>query len=135
MTPSEAFAAIALAAVACDGCLDHEEARALRAQLEGRTPFRERSETSMGELFDRLLSQLREQGWERLLQQAIPCLSPDQQETALAMAADLVHSDRIVQPVEAELLRSMAAQLSIPAERSSTILDVITVLRRDSLAH
>ncbi len=134
MTPSEAFAAVALAAVACDGSLDRDEAHALRAQLEGRTPYRDRSEASMGALFDGLLSELRDHGWQHLLTRAIPILSAEQQETALAMAAQLVHCDRVVLPVEAELLRSMAAQLVIPPERSAQILEVIALLHRDSLA-
>jgi hypothetical protein len=134
MNPSEAFAAIALAAVACDGSLDRDEAHALRSQLEARTPYRDSSEAAMGQLFDGLLVALREQGWQQLLARAIPILSADQQETALAMAAQLVHCDRIVQPVEAELLRSMASQLVIPPERSAQILEVIALLNRDSLA-
>jgi hypothetical protein len=40
----------------------------------------------------------------------------------------------VVQPVEAELLRTMAAQLVIPPERSAQILEVIALLHRDSLA-
>jgi hypothetical protein len=134
MTPSEAFAAIALAAVACDGSLDRDEAHALRAQLEARTPYRDRTEAAMGALFDGLLSELRAHGWEQLLTRAIPSLTAEQQETALAMAAQLVHCDRVVQPVEAELLRCMAAQLVIPPERSAQILEVISLLHRDSLA-
>lgn len=134
MTPSEAFAAIALAAVACDGSLDRDEARALRLQLEARSPYRERSESAMGELFDGLLSRLRDEGWQNLLETAIPVLSVAQQETALAMAAQLVHCDRVVKPVEREMLESMAAQLTLPPERSRQILEVIHLLNRDSLA-
>lgn len=134
MTPSEAFAAIALAAVACDGSLDREEAQALRAQLEGRSPFRDLSEDTMGRLFDGLLEQLRRQGWESLISEAIPLLSTLQQETALAMAAQLVHCDRIVDPAEAEMLGRMAAQLNLSEARSAQILDVIALLNRDSLA-
>lgn len=134
MTPSEAFAAIALAAVACDGSLNREEAQALRAQLEGRSPFRDLSEDTMGRLFDGLLEQLRRQGWERLISEAIPLLSTPQQETALAMAAQLVHSDRIVDPAEAEMLGRMAAQLNLSEARSAQIFDVIALLNRDSLA-
>jgi len=85
MDSAEAFAAIALAAVACDGGLDHDEARSLRGQLEGRHPFSGRSEESMGRLFDGLLDQLRSDGWRALIGQAVPALSPSQQETALAM--------------------------------------------------
>ena len=43
-TAAEAFAAVALAAVACDGELAAVEARSLRQQLEFRVPFRTYSE-------------------------------------------------------------------------------------------
>jgi len=134
MTPAEAFAALALVAVACDGSLEREEAHALRQQLEGRTPFRDLSEDRMGTLFDLLLERLRRDGWQGLLAEALPALSPEQQETGLAMAAQLVQCDRLVRPEELAMLESMAAQMSLPPERSRQILDVIRVLNRDSLA-
>jgi uncharacterized tellurite resistance protein B-like protein len=134
MTPSEAFAAIALAAVACDGSLDRQEAQALRQQLEKRTPYRELSEVSMGQMFDGLLATLRRDGWEPLVSEAIPQLTAPQQETALAMAAELVHADRVLTETEREMLQRMASQLQLPAERSQQILDVIAMLHRDSLA-
>ena len=66
MTPSEAFAAVALIAVGCDNTLNREEARSLRHQLENRSPYRDLPEDAMGDLFDRLLTRLREQGWHEL---------------------------------------------------------------------
>ncbi|MFN9636293.1 MAG: tellurite resistance TerB family protein [Synechococcaceae cyanobacterium] len=134
MTPEEAFAAIALAAVACDGTLDHDEARSLRGQLERRTPYAERSEESMGRLFDGLLDRLRRDGWRSLVEGAIPALSRQQQETALAMAAQLVHCDRIVNKEEVELLQAMAQGMDLEPGRAERILEVIAVLNRDSLA-
>ncbi|MEB3165598.1 MAG: tellurite resistance TerB family protein [Cyanobacteriota bacterium] len=134
MTPREAFAAIALVAVACDGSLDRQEAQALREQLEGRHPYRQASEEEMGNLFDALLQRLRREGWQSLLAQAIPVLNAPQQETALAMAAQLVRSDRVLRPEEEELLNTMAEQLMIPRDRCQQILDVIAILHRDSLA-
>lgn len=134
MTPDEAFAAIALAAVACDGTLDHDEARSLRGQLERRTPYVKRSEESMGRLFDGLLDRLRNGGWRALVAEAIPALSREQQETALAMAAQLVHCDRIVTEEEVELLQAMAEHMDLAAGRAELILEVIAVLNRDSLA-
>jgi hypothetical protein len=88
----------------------------------------------MGRLFDGLLDQLRSDGWRALIGQAVPALSPSQQETALAMAAQLVHCDRVVAGEERELLRDMATLMALPAGRAEQILDVIAVLNRDSLA-
>ena len=44
MNTAEAFAAIALAAVACDGKLGRDEAHALRRQLENRSLYSNCSE-------------------------------------------------------------------------------------------
>lgn len=134
MTRDEAFAAIALVAIACDGSMDHREAEALRQQLLLRTPFRDRSEEEMGSLFGRLLAQIRDQGWERLIHAAVGQLTLTQQETALAMAAQLVRCDGVVDPTEEAMLDTLAAELRLPEGRSAQILDVITVLNRDSLA-
>ena len=62
MNSAEAFAAIALAAVACDGSLGRDEAHALRTQLEYRSWYSSSTEADMGDLFDRLLHNLRDQG-------------------------------------------------------------------------
>ena len=48
MTTPEAFAAVALAAVACDGRLGRDEAHALRRQLENRSLYSNRSAAAMG---------------------------------------------------------------------------------------
>ena len=134
MTPSEAFAAVALIAVGCDNCLSREEARSLRHQLEGRSPYRDLSEAAMGQLFDGLLTRMRQQGWRALLGEAIGVLTPPQQETALAMAVHLVYSDRQLGEEEQTLLKEMASLLELPLTRSQTIIDVIGALNRDSLA-
>ena len=135
MDTEEAFAAIALGAVACDGVLGKDEAHALRLQLEYRSPYRHRSEAEMGDLFDRLLGVLREEnGLKRLVDQALPVLNAQQQETALALAAQLVHADRIVAPEEEAFLEHLTSQVSLPLEQAEGILAAIIALNRDSLA-
>ncbi len=134
MTPDEAFAAIALVAIACDGTMDPREAEALRDQLDRRTPFRDLSHEVLGSLFEQLLEQIRDQGCEHLIKKSVEQLSLAQQETALAMAAQLVHCDGVVDPAEETMLHRMASQLKLPEGRAAQILDVIDVLNRDSLA-
>lgn len=133
-TPAQAFAAIALAAVACDGELATLEVRALRQQLEFRQPYRDYSDETMAMLLDQLLAILREQGCEGLTRQAVPLLTAQQQETAFAMAALLVLADHVQASSERRFLEQLADQLGISATRSTTILEVINLLNRDSLA-
>lgn len=134
MTPSEAFAAICLAAVGCDGQLGRDEAQLLRNQLEFRTPFAGASEVAMGNLFDGLLTQLRRDGWQSLVQEAVPALNHPQRETALALAAHLVRADRAVSAEEADFLDQLSLALALPDGRAEQILDVVAVLHRDCLA-
>ena len=134
MNSSEAFAAIALAAVGCDGILDRQEARALRIQLDGRTPYRDLSDQDMVTMFDKHLQSLRDEGWQALVTSAIPVLSEAQQETALAMAAHLVHCNRKVTSVEIDMLQSISDQMRVSKQKCHIILDVIRILNCDSLA-
>lgn len=133
-TPAEAFVAIALAAVACDGDLAALEARALRQSLEYRHPYCTYSDEAMVQLLDRLLLILREQGGDALVEQAVPLLQPAQRETALAVAADLTRADHVETSDERQFLASLATRLGLSEERSATILEVIAVLNSDSLA-
>jgi hypothetical protein len=131
---AEGFAAIALAAVACDGELSTLEARELRRQLEFRRPYRDAGPEAMIRLLDRLLQLLRDQGWQQLVAQAAPLLSADQRETALALAGQLTQADHVESTLEQGFLKDLAKQLAIPEERAATIHEVIAVLNRDSLA-
>ena len=134
MTNAEAFASIALAAVACDGTLGREEVHALRRSLEYRTPYKDRTEQEMGSLFDRLLLTLREQGVNQLVTEALPVLTPLQQETALAVAVQLTHADRDVSAAEKSFLNQLCDRLSLPEGRAVAVMESIMALNRDSLA-
>ena len=135
MDTADAFAAIALGAVACDGVLDKDEAHALRTHLEYRAPYNKKSDSEMGELFDRLLSVLRQkQGLNNLVDEALPALTVRQQETALALAAQLVHADRVVAQEERDFLDTLCQRMAIPDGDAQGIVAAIMTLNRDILA-
>lgn len=134
MNASKGFAAIALAAVACDGAMGLEEAKSLRSQLDHRTPFASLPDQTIATMFDELLLILRTDGLDALVAAAIPALGVAQRETALAVAAQLVHSDRVVEPDEQVFLDRLSVQLELPEGRARQILEVIQILHRDSLA-
>ena len=133
MTTPEAFAAIALAAVACDGKLGRDEAHALRCQLEYRSLYNDSSEAAMGELFDRLLQLLREQGVQGLISSALPQLNQNQQQSALAVAAHLVHADRKITEEETDLLDQLTRQMTMPDNDARMVVEAIAALNRDML--
>ena len=131
---AEAFAAIALAAVACDGELAALEARSLRQQLEFRHPYREFGDAAMAVLLDKLLGLQRQQGWQGLVQQAAPHLQGEQAETALAVAASLTQADHVESNAEQTFLHSLSSALAVAPDRARVILEVVAILNRDSLA-
>ena len=133
MTTPEAFAAIALAAVACDGKLGRDEAHALRCQLEYRSLYNDSSEAAMGELFDRLLQLLREQGVQGLISSALLQLNQNQQQSALAVAAHLVHADRKITAEETVLLDKLTRQMTMPDNDARMVVEAIAALNRDML--
>ena len=133
MNSAEAFAAIALAAVACDGSLGRDEAHALRTQLEYRSSYSSSTEADMGDLFDRLLHNLRDQGVGGLIEQALPVLSSSQQQSALAVAAHLTHADRNITEEESAFLLDLSQRMALPEGEAASILVAIEALNRDRL--
>lgn len=131
---AEAFAAIALAAVACDGELASLEARSLRQQLEFRHPYRELGDAAMAALLDKLLALQRQQGWQGLVEQAAPYLQGEHAETALAVAASLTQADHVESNAEQTFLHTLSTALAVEPDRARVILDVVAILNRDSLA-
>ena len=131
MTTAEAFAAIPLAAVCCDHSFSKDEARVIREQLLGRSAYRAMEPYRFGLLISDLLRRFREESWQGLIAAAAPKLSPEQQETAFALACQLIHSDREVVPEERAFLEALADQLQLTLERAQQILEVCDLLNRD----
>jgi hypothetical protein len=137
MTPvftiTEAFAAIPLAAVCCDHTFSTDEARVIRDQLLTRSLYKAMEPYSFGLMISGLLKRFREESWQGLVGAAAPQLNQDQQETAFALACQLIHCDRQVKEAEREFLTALAAALSLSEARSNQILEVCELLHRDCL--
>ena len=87
----------------------------------------------MGELFDRLLQLLREQGVQGLISSALPQLNQNQQQSALAVAAHLVHADRKITAEETDLLDQLTSQMTMPDNDARMVVEAIAALNRDML--
>lgn len=134
MEPSEAFAAIALAAVSWDGVLSSAGARSLRHALDYRQPFRTYDEAQMVRLMDTLLSDLRSKGSQHLMVEAAAVLSPTQRATAYATATEIMRSDGPLQADECNILGNLAEVLELDAELTAAVGRVMDVLHADLLA-
>ena len=87
----------------------------------------------MGELFDRLLLLMREQGVQGLIASALPQLNGKQQQSALAVAAHLVHADRKITAEETDFLDQLTLQMSLPDNEARMVVEAIEALNRDML--
>jgi len=134
MQSPEAFLAIPLAAIYSDHSFSSGESHLIQAHLRGRTPYRSLAPIDIAELVTGVLTSLREQGWQQIVSQAVEVLSPVQQETAFALAVQLVCCDRQVSPEEADFLNGLSQQLLVPQERSMQIQESVALLYRDCLA-
>jgi hypothetical protein len=132
MTAVEAFAAIPLAAVCCDQNFSKDEAWVIREQLLCRSAYRAMEPYAFGLLISRLLKRFREESWQGLIAAAAPVLSPGHQETAFALACQLIHCDRDVSDAEREFLQALAVALRLNEARAGQILEVCELLHRDA---
>lgn len=131
---AEAFSAIPLAAVCCDQRFAAEEARLIREQLLTRAPYRSMEPYAFGVMFSGLLARFRAESWQGLVAAAAPLLEPAQRDTADALACQLVHCDRSVEPAERLFLVGLAEALGLAPHRRDQVLEVCELLHRDCLA-
>jgi hypothetical protein len=128
---AEAFAAIPMAAVCCDQSFGKDEARVIRDQLLERSAYRLMEPYAFGLLISSLLKRMREGSWQELISDAAPLLREDQQETAFALACQLIHCDRQIVAAETRFLDELAARLTLSESRAQQIIEVCELLNRD----
>jgi len=130
LTPAEAFAAVALVAIAADGYLSDQEGSDMTMLLSRMQLFRSFSSDVMHRMFDKLLSMLKREGPGDLINLAKSCLPQDLRETAFAVATDLVLSDGTVTSQEQAFLDDLYRILEIPGDTALQIVQVMTIKNR-----
>ncbi|MDJ0733475.1 MAG: tellurite resistance TerB family protein [Nostocaceae cyanobacterium] len=127
LSPAEAFAAIALAAIASDGYLSEEEGRAISYTLSRMKLFRSYSHDAMLKIFDKVLGIVRTQGINALFNAAEEFLPHDLREAAFAVAADLLLADGIVTAEERGFLGDLHLSLGITSDTATQIVQVMLI--------
>jgi tellurite resistance protein len=130
LAPAEAFAAVALVAIAADGYLSDQEGRDMTMLLSRMQLFRNYSNDVMHRMFDKLLAMLKREGPGDLVNLAKACLPLDLRETAFAVATDLVLSDGTVTAQEQAFLDDLYRILEIPGDTALQIVQVMTIKNR-----
>ncbi|HEY9675364.1 MAG TPA: tellurite resistance TerB family protein [Waterburya sp.] len=128
--PAEAFAAIALIAVAADGYAADTEEQVLMTSLSRMQLFRSYPADVIEKMIDRLLSILQRQGVETLFNAALASLPHELQETVFAVTTDIVLADGEVTEEEEELLHQLYRALEISEETAEKIIDVMLIKNR-----
>lgn len=130
LSPAEAFAAITLAATACDGYLSDDEAHGISLALSKMKLYRSFPDNVIDRMFDKLQGMLRREGVAALINAAKNSLPYELQETAFAVAADLVLSDGYVTELEQSFLDDLYRSLNISDETATRIVKVMIIKNR-----
>ncbi len=125
--PAEAFAAIALIAVAADGYITDNEAQAISTVLSRMQMFRSYPADVVRKMLDRLLSILQRDGVGELFNAAIAVIPHDLKETAFAVATDIVLADGEVTKEEEKLLNDLCRALEISEDMAVKIIEVMLI--------
>ncbi|WP_413165120.1 tellurite resistance TerB family protein [Capilliphycus salinus ALCB114379] len=127
LTPAEAFAAIALTAVAADGVITDSESQIIKSTLKRMNLFNDYTAETKTEMMQRLLEQIQEKGYEVVMQSAIAKLPANLKDTAFAVATDIILSDGDLADEEEELLNALYNALGISEEMATKIIDVMLI--------
>jgi hypothetical protein len=130
LSPAEAFASIALVAIAADGYLADQEGEDMSLLLSRMKLFSNYRGETMNRMLDTLLDRLKQQGPGRLVATAKICLPPELRETAFAIATDLILSDRTVTQQEQAFLDDLYRILELPEQLALQIVQVMTIKNR-----
>lgn len=130
LSPAEAFACIALVAIAADGYLAEQEGQDMSAMLSRMHLYRSYSTDVMHRMLDRLLGLLKQHGPGDLITLAKESLPVDLCETAFAVATDLIMSDGTVTPQEQSFLDDLYRILEIPGDTALQIVQVMNIKNR-----
>ncbi len=122
-SPAEAFAAIAVAAIASDGFLSDEERQRIVLLLSELQLFSAYPEPQLRGLLENLFNQLSVQGIDKLVAVARESLPAELQESAFRVAIDLLLVDGVLSPKEETFLTRLWQIMDISAQTASEILD------------
>ena len=129
LSQPEAFAAIALIAVASDGNLSKKQSSDIYKALSNLKPLNSQSEDDMQSMFEVLSGIIRHEGVNNLFDTAKDSLSEDLREAAFAVATDLVLADGILAE-EQDFLIELYQALRIQGETGQKIIEVMFIKNR-----
>lgn len=127
LSAPEAFAAIALIAVAADGFIAPSESQIINSSLSRMQLFSNYSQTQKREMLDRLLTEIKNHGYNSLLKVAIAALPKQLRETVFAIATDITLADGEITEEEENFLNDLYSSLDLSEEIATKIIDVLMI--------
>ncbi|SNQ61266.1 tellurite resistance TerB family protein [Candidatus Methanoperedens nitratireducens] len=127
LNKEEAFAAVALAAVAADGNISEEEGRGIITGLARMKLFENYNPNKMGSMFNKLIGIIKNQGIEALVTLSKENLPQELRETAFAVATDLALADGTIDKSEKDILTKIQQILGVPEETAIEIIEVMLI--------
>lgn len=126
----EGMAGILLLMIAADGEISQEELVGFFTTCARMKLFSGVSQSQFNGMLKKISNVLRKQGAEAVLSKAAEPLTPEQKETAFALATDMAFADGSVQPQEKVLLEKIQKQLGVSDALAMKIVEVIMIRNR-----
>jgi dihydroorotase-like cyclic amidohydrolase len=127
---AEAFAAIALLAIASDGYPSDEETKRISLMLSGMKLFSAYSTPVMDQILEKLLKILHREGFNALFETAKESLSFELRESAFAVAADIVLVNGVIAQDEQAFLNDLYHYLGLNDQVAHQIVEVMQMKNR-----
>lgn len=127
LTPTEAFAGIAMCAMYADGVLDAEEDDELAVVLARLPIFREHSDDEIRDAFQKTQRMAQDTSDTVVLDACAAALPPRLRPAAYLVAADLIMTDGDVGSDEHAFLRRLQEKLGIDAALAAKIREVLAI--------
>lgn len=130
LSEPEAFAAVAVAAIASDGNISPEEIQRTVTDLSTIQLFRSYDLRDLANTLNKVAGLLRRRGPAPVIEAVKAALGQEHLETAFFVAADLVLADGVVEAEEKKFLEELQRTLQIDEATALKIVDVVLIKNR-----
>jgi tellurite resistance protein len=132
LSKNEAFAVVAIGAIAADGTISEDEILRTAINLASLPGFRTMDFKEMAEVLNRAAAIVKRRGVSAVMPVAKEALSKEQAEQALFLAADLVLSDGAVEKDERLFLEELRGFLGVDESTALKIVEVVIIKNRQA---
>lgn len=130
LSKPEAYAAVAVAAVAADGDISGEELQRTAIDLATLRAFRKHSLRDLGETLDKVAKLIKRRGPGPVLEATKTVLQREERESAFFVAVDLALADGVVEKHEREFLEELQRTLLVEEALALKIVEVVQIKNR-----